>query len=130
MGIACGVVPVAIINRIAMDPTIFPPAIWRATTIGDMSDQNNDILIVGDSSIALMGDNRVLRPGPFLDEFAVFTGRTTSGSGTPMGMTEVHALPGGGVRTILNRAQQTVANLQARGRNPHQRSPCHRLLAV
>ena len=38
-----------------------------------------------------------------------------------MGMTEIHALPGGGVRTILNRVNQTVADLQARGRNPHQR---------
>ena len=94
LGIECGVVPVAIINRIAMDPTNFPPAIWPATTIGDMSDQNNDILIVGDSSIVTMGDNRVLRPGSFLEEFRVFTGRTNSGSGTPMGMTEIHALPG------------------------------------
>ena len=53
LGIACGVVPVAIINKIAADPTVFPPAMWPATTVGDLSDQKNDVLIVGDSSIGL-----------------------------------------------------------------------------
>jgi len=119
LGIECGVVPVAIINKIAADPTVFPPAIWPATTVGDLSDQNNDVLIVGDSSIATMGENRVLRPGSFLEELLVFTGRNDSGSGAPKGLTEIHALPGGGVRTILNCVNRIMQDLRARGRNPH-----------
>ena len=74
LGIECGVVPVAIINKIAAGPTVFPPAIWPATTIGDLSDQKNDVLIVGDSSIATMGENRILRPGSFLEEFPLLAG--------------------------------------------------------
>ena len=116
LGISCGVVPVSIINKIKADPASFPPAFWPASTVGDLSDQRIDILIVGDSSIATMGEGRALRTGSFLEELLVFTNRRDSGVGTPQGLTHIQTLPGGGVRAVLICINQFMQDLRARGR--------------